>query len=161
MEAERSPQRESIGVRKFRPEDADAVIAIAEEAPEAASWSRASYAKFAEENWAVALVIETHEGITGFLTGRSVAGQAEILNLAVGAKHRRRGEGTALLAAALEGFRSSASKSVYLEVRESNTRAISFYERHGFTKTGRRNGYYRNPDEAAITMERELTGPAD
>jgi tRNA threonylcarbamoyladenosine biosynthesis protein TsaB len=61
-----------------------------------------------------------------------------------------------LLAAALAEFRLRAVENAYLEVRESNTGAIAFYEKHGFVKTGIRKGYYRNPDESAITMEKNL-----
>jgi [ribosomal protein S18]-alanine N-acetyltransferase len=144
-------------VRRFRAEDVDAVMAIGEEAPEAATWSRESYRKFAEEHGSLALVLGTNAEISGFLVGRRVGDQAEVLNLAVGMKHRRKGEGTALLTAALEEFRSGGGKSVYLEVRESNTGAISFYKKHGFAKTGLRRGYYRQPDEGAVTMEKKLT----
>jgi ribosomal protein S18 acetylase RimI-like enzyme len=35
---------------------------------------------------------------------------------------------------------------------------MAFYEKHGFAQVGRRKGYYRNPDEAAVTMETKLTG---
>jgi ribosomal-protein-alanine N-acetyltransferase len=147
-----------MSVRRFRAEDADAVTAIVEESPAAAIWLKESYQKFAEENGSLALVIETDREITGFLIGRRVGDQAEVLNLAVATKHRRKGEGTALLGAALEEFRSGGGKSVYLEVRESNTGAIAFYERHGLAKTGLRRGYYRHPDEPAVTMERKLTG---
>jgi [ribosomal protein S18]-alanine N-acetyltransferase len=148
-----------MDVRKFRTEDADALMAIVNESPEAAIWSRASYVRFAQEEGALALVSETDGEISGFLIGRRVADQAEVLNLAVVAKHRRKGEGTSLLAAALAEFGLGAVKNVYLEVRESNTGAVAFYEKHGFAKRGRRNEYYRNPDEAAITMEKKLTGP--
>ncbi len=144
-------------VRRFRAEDVDAVTAIGDEAPEAATWSRESYRKFAEESGSLALVLGTNGEISGFLVGRWVADQAEVLNLAVGMKHRRKGEGTALLGAALEQFGSGGAESVYLEVRESNTGAISFYEKHGFAKTGLRRGYYREPDEGAVTMEKKLT----
>jgi ribosomal-protein-alanine acetyltransferase len=144
-------------VRRFRPEDGDAVTAIGNEAREAATWSRESYGKFAEENGSLALVLETNGWITGFLVGRRVRDQAEILNLAVGRKHRRKGEGTALLAAACVEFTLRSVRSVYLEVRESNTGAIAFYEKHGFAKTGLRRGYYREPDEGAVTMEKKLT----
>ncbi len=147
-----------MGVRSFRAEDANALLAIVEESPEAAIWSRASYVRFAQEEGALALVSETAGEISGFLIGRRAADQAEVLNLAVRATHRRTGEGSALLAAALAELGLWAVKSVYLEVRESNTRAIEFYEKHGFAKSGRRTGYYRNPEEAAITMERKLTG---
>ena len=151
-------ERGVMSVRRFRAEDADAVMAIVEESRAAAIWSKESYQKFTEENGSLALVIETDGGISGFLIGRRVGDQAEVLNLAVRSKHRRRGKGTALIAAALEEFGSRGAKRVYLEVRESNTGAIAFYERHGFDKTGLRKGYYREPDEAAVTMERKLTG---
>jgi ribosomal-protein-alanine acetyltransferase len=144
-------------VRRFRPEDVDAVTAIGDEAPEAATWSRESYRKFAEENGSLALVLETNGRVSGFLVGRRVREQSEILNLAVGRKHRRKGEGTALLAAAFLEFALRSVGSVYLEVRESNTGAIAFYEKHGFAKTGLRRGYYREPDEGAVTMEKKLT----
>jgi ribosomal-protein-alanine N-acetyltransferase len=154
---ESSREHGIASVRRFRSEDADAVMAIVEESPEAASWSRASYAKFAEDDGALALVIESDGETCGFLIGRRVSDQAEVLNLGVATKHRRKGQGTALLTAALEEFELRGVKSVYLEVRESNTDAIAFYERHGFTKMGQRKGYYREPDEAAMTMEKKLT----
>lgn len=132
------------------------MTAIVEESPEAATWSRASYVQFAQEDGALALVSETDGALRGFLIGRRVGFQAEVLNVAVLGSHRRKAEGTALLAAALAEFRLAAVKNVYLEVRESNTGAIAFYERHGFAKTGLRKGYYRSPDESAITMEKNL-----
>jgi ribosomal-protein-alanine acetyltransferase len=137
-------------------EDAEAMAAIVEESPQAATWSRSSYVEFAQEDGAVALVSEADREIRGFLIGRRVGVQGEVLNMAVLATHRRKAEGTALLAAALAEFRLRAVENVYLEVRESNTGAIAFYEKHGFVKTGLRKGYYRNPDESAITMEKNL-----
>jgi ribosomal-protein-alanine N-acetyltransferase len=148
----------ATNVRRFRPEDLDAVMAVAAESPEVASWSRQSYVKFAEENGSLALVLETNGRISGFLVGRWVGDQAEVLNLAVRNSHRGKGEGRTLLTAALGEFASTGGKSVYLEVRESNTSAISFYEKHGFAKMGLRKGYYREPDEGAVTMEKKLTG---
>jgi ribosomal-protein-alanine acetyltransferase len=149
-------QRRVSRVRRFRAEDAEAVTAIVEESPQAATWSRSSYVKFAQEDGALALVSEVDGTIHGFLIGRRVGVEAEVLNMAVLGSHRRKAEGTALLAAALAEFRLAAVKNVYLEVRESNPGAIAFYERHGFAKKGLRKGYYRNPDESAITMEKNL-----
>lgn len=158
MGVESRSERGVANVRRFRAEDADAVKKIVGESPEAANWSRDSYAKFEEDDGVLALVIETEGEIRGFLVGRRVEDEAEVLNLAVGMDHRRRGEGTVLLAAALYEFGLGGAKSVYLEVRESNTGAIAFYEKQRFEKTGRRKGYYREPDEAAVTMVRKLTG---
>jgi ribosomal-protein-alanine N-acetyltransferase len=155
--AERGSRSAIAGVRNFLPEDADAVLNIAAQAPTAANWSKDSYLKFAREEGSLALVLEINTQIQGFLVGRLAADQAELLNLAVTAAHRRKGAGTALLAKALEEWRSRGAKSVYLEVRQSNTGAIAFYEKHGFTAAGLRKGYYHDPDEPALTMVRKLT----
>lgn len=145
-------------VRRFRPQDVDAVMAIASESPEAASWSKKSYLRLVQETGALSLVIEIEGQIAGFLVGRLAADQAEVFNLAVKHTHRRKGLGAGLLAAALRKFASHGALRAYLEVRESNRGAIAFYEKYAFVKTGRRNGYYRNPDEAAIVMQKKLTG---
>jgi ribosomal-protein-alanine N-acetyltransferase len=152
-------ERGDVRVRKFRVEDVEALLAISAESREAANWSRESYEKLAIDEGASAFVVEVGGRISGFLVGRRVEDQAEVLNMAVRADHRHKGEGSALLSAALDEFGLRGAKNVYLEVRESNTRAISFYERHGFSRSGRRKGYYRSPDEAAVTMERKLTVP--
>jgi ribosomal-protein-alanine N-acetyltransferase len=149
-------RRRGSSVRKFRTGDLEAVIAISMESKEASNWSSESYVKFAGEKGVSALVIEADGEISGFLVGRRVEDQAEVFNLAVRVDHRRKGEGSALLSAALEEFGLGGAKSVYLEVRESNRRAIAFYEKHGFDRSGRRKGYYREPDEAAVTMEKKI-----
>lgn len=154
---ERGRERGIAIVREFRPQDADEVMTISTQAPEAANWSKESYVKFAREAGSLALVLEADGQTRGFLVGRLAADQAELLNVAITSADRRHGAGTALLAKALEGWRFQGAKSVYLEVRESNTGAIAFYEKQGFARTGLRKGYYRSPDEAALTMVKKLT----
>ena len=156
MGAEDDQRRVSADVRRFCPEDADAVMAIVAESPQAANWSRKSYLDFANEDGTVALVIEAGGSVSSFFFGRRVEDQAEILNLAVVTRRRREGQGAKLLKAALAEFRLRGAKSVYLEVRESNTGAIAFYEAHGFTITGTRKGYYHQPDEPAVTMGKKI-----
>ena len=103
-------------------------------------------------------VIEDESKVVGFLVVRAVVAEAEILNLCIAPTKRRKGLAEALLNEALAELRRTRVDRLFLEVRESNTPAISFYEKHGFRKTGRRPGYYRNPDEAAVLMMKELTG---
>jgi ribosomal-protein-alanine acetyltransferase len=154
---ERGGERGTAIVREFRLEDADAVVALAAQAPEAANWSKESYLKFVSDHGSLALVLEVDGQLGGFLLGRLTADQAELLNLAVISEHRRQGAGSALLAKAIQEWCPRGAKTVYLEVRQSNTVAIAFYEKHGFAKTGLRKGYYREPDEAALTMVKKLT----
>lgn len=157
MVAEANRERIGAAIRAFRAEDAAALTSILQEAPEAANWTQESYRELMNSPGAVAFVSETGGSVTGFIIGRRVLDEAEVLNLAVTTAARRRGKGGALLGAAIEEFRARGVSRVFLEVRETNGTGITFYERRGFRKTGRRAGYYRDPDEAAIVMEMKLT----
>jgi [ribosomal protein S18]-alanine N-acetyltransferase len=155
--AETKNSRFTCNVRQFDPTDAQKVGQIFKESPQAGSWAKDEYERLPDWGGPSALVSEREGEVTGFLLGREVADEAEVLNLAVIPKYRRQGHGGALVEAALKGMRSRGVKNVYLEVRESNTGAITFYEKYGFAKTGRRKGYYRDPEEAAVTMGKKLT----
>jgi ribosomal-protein-alanine N-acetyltransferase len=146
------------GIRAFRAVDAPSITTILRGTPEAASWPEASYRESLSSPGMVAFVSEGDGRVSGFLIGRQVADEAEILNLAVAPMARRRGEGGGLLRAAMDEFRARGVSRVFLEVRESNATGIAFYEKRGFFKMGRRAGYYRDPEEAAIVMELKLAG---
>lgn len=150
-------RREDSKIRRYRTDDADAVRRILEESPEAACWSTKSFDETSRLDGALVLVCEKRGEVNGFIIARQIADEAEVLNLAVQRDRRRRGEGGALLEAALSAFKAAGVSRVYLEVRESNAVATMFYEKHGFRRTGKRNGYYRDPDEAAILLEKKLT----
>jgi ribosomal-protein-alanine N-acetyltransferase len=126
---------------------------ILRQSPEAVIWPEASVREVLDWKGILGLASEAGGRMSGFLIGRQVSDEAEILNLAVSAESRRRGEGGALLRAAVAEFRKRGVRRVFLEVRESNSTAIAFYERHSFSRAGRREGYYRDPSEAAIVME--------
>ena len=140
-------------VREFSAEDAAAASEILLEAREAASWSSRALVEFMGQPGAFALMSRRDGVPTGFILGRLVADEAEVLNLAVREECRRRGEGRALLEVLLRRFAESGVSRVFLEVRESNLGAIEFYERMGFRRSGRREGYYGEPQEAALVFE--------
>ncbi len=143
-------------MRSLAPQDAHAVEQIVKKCPEAANWSSESYQEL-DRRGQSAWVVEAHGSICGFLVARTVADQGEILNLAVDPASRRSGNASALLHRAIAEFRRRGITDVFLEVRESNSAAISFYESRGFMRTGRRPGYYQNPAEAAVLMISKLT----
>ncbi len=144
-------------VRRFDSRDAEAIEAIAKRSPEAAQWSRESYAAMSDQGCPV-WVAEAAGTPAGFLVARVTSHEAEILNLAVDPANRRAGIATALFNHALAEFRRLQATRVFVEVRESNAGAIQFYERHGFVSTGRRPGYYQSPAEAAVLLTIKLTG---
>ena len=158
MGAEVRQEKTNVAIRTLLPSDAAAVTKILQMAPEAANWSGKSFEELLDWSGSVVLASETSGELSGFLFGRRIGDEAEILNLAIVPLGRRQGEGGALLSAALEEFRRRGVSRVFLEVRESNAAAIAFYLKYGFAKSGRRPGYYRDPAEAALVMEKKLTG---
>jgi len=145
-------------IRQVRAEDASELVSIAASAPGAAEWSAESYEKLCRSGECVSFVHESEGRLTGFVLGRQFAEEAEVLNLAVRPGERKKGIGGSLLQAAVEELRNVGVARVFLEVREGNVEARSFYQNHGFSVTGVRPKYYREPDEAAVLMERKLTG---
>jgi ribosomal-protein-alanine N-acetyltransferase len=154
MGAEVKHKEGAFVVREFRAEDAAAASEILRETREAASWSRQALLEFMPLPGTVALMSERAGRPTGFVLGRLVADEAEVLNLAVREECRRQGEGRALLGELLRRFAESGVSRVFLEVRESNRGAIGFYERMGFRQSGRREDYYRGPQEAALVYKK-------
>jgi ribosomal-protein-alanine acetyltransferase len=143
-------------VRRFASRDAEAIEALAKKSPEAAQWSRESCAQLNDRGY-LAWVSDAAGTLLGFLVARVAAGEAEILNLAVDPANRRLGIAGALFHEALAEFRRLRITRVFLEVRESNLAAISFYEKCEFIRTGVRPGYYQQPREAAVLLMRKLT----
>jgi len=139
-------------VRPLVSTDIPRILLLVRSCPEAAQWTPSEFELGIGDvhGW----VIGDREIVFGFLAVRTIvlAHEMELLNLAVGPSWRRKGFASALLNVALSDCRERGYHSVFLEVRESNHRAISFYKKHGFAPSGRRPNYYRNPEEAALTM---------
>lgn len=90
----------------------------------------------------------------GLLCGRLVLDEAEILRLAVTARHRRQGLASALLRQALAWLADQGIRACHLEVRAANQGAIALYQGLGFAVQGRRPGYYAAPADDAIIMSK-------
>ncbi|MDX2267766.1 MAG: GNAT family N-acetyltransferase [Bryobacter sp.] len=108
-------------------------------APEAASWADGYPGVVA---W---LKLEEGERPVGFLLYHLVAGEGEILNLAVAPALRRQG-------VARELFRQVKGLAAvwHLEVRESNAAARALYRSLGFAEVGRRERYYLDGEAALL-----------
>lgn len=89
-------------------------------------------------------------GAEGFALGRALAGEAELLTLAVHPSKRRQGRGRQLLSAFEAEAMAREAEAAFLEVAADNGAAIALYRRAGFVDAGRRPGYYRPPRGGAI-----------
>lgn len=146
--------RPGFAIRAFDPAaDATQVAEILREAREAAAWSEQALRETAVLPGVAAFVSERAGAVSGIVVGRQVLDEAEILNLAVRQDARRQGEGGALVRRALQQFAVRQVSRVFLEVRESNTGAISFYGGLGFHAFSVRKDYYQDPRESATVME--------
>jgi [ribosomal protein S18]-alanine N-acetyltransferase len=118
-------------------------------------WSEAEFAALLADPLAFLLV----EGDAGFLLGRAVAGEAELLTIAVAPEARRLGLGRKLVSRFIYQARLRGAESAFLEVAEDNAAALGLYMTAGFSEAGRRRRYYRTPggrDIDALVMIRAL-----
>ena len=95
----------------------------------------------------------------GFVIGRIVAGEAEILSIGVAAASRRRGLGAALVEALTVAARRAGATRLFLEVAIDNASALALYGSIGFGPVGRRRGYYQrhgNRPVDAVAMALQL-----
>ena len=99
-------------------------------------------------------LVADNGAVCGYLTGRTAAGEAEVLQLAVLPSCHRSGIGSLLLAKGLRSFCRQGALTCYLEVRRQNRGALLFYLQAGFRRVGIRKGYYRHPVDDAVLMKR-------
>lgn len=102
------------------------------------------------------MVAVAEDKVVGYVIGVIERGNmGHVISLAVRPSWRRRGIGKLLLTSLLRYFGEHNVSRVYLEVRRSNSAAVSLYRRCGFKEAGVVTNYY--PDgEDAIVMVLEL-----
>lgn len=117
-------------------------------------WSAASFAELLNSPH-VQLLTRPN----GFALIRTIAGESELLTLAVHPDFQRRGIARDLIRDWL-GQAARQADSAFLEVAADNLAARALYHAFDFQETGRRSGYYsreigKNVD--AVLMSRALT----
>jgi len=86
----------------------------------------------------------------GFLLGRVIADEAELLTVAVDPDQRRQGTGRKLLSRFPETSENRGATTAFLEVAEDNSAARALYAGAGWAESGRRRAYYHRPDGSAV-----------
>ncbi len=148
----------AIAIRAVGPEAA-ATLAAVEAASFDAPWTADALRGLFGDGLTHGWVATRGDVAVGSAVVRLVAGEGEILRLAVADAYRRQGIATRLLQVVMSAIADACPRGVYLEVRDSNVAARRLYERGGFVECGRRRGYYRSPREDAVLMRwRPATG---
>jgi ribosomal-protein-alanine N-acetyltransferase len=136
--------------------DLDAVLAIAASLRDAPHWDRSAYQSAilrAQAQRGSALIAHgPREDPAGFVLGGIVPPEAEIESIAVRPELQRRGLARKLFGSFTAEVQKLGCSLILLEVRPSNTAALSFYRSLGFSETDRRPAYYVDPVEDAVLM---------
>ncbi len=143
-------------IRALESRDLESILALQNSCPEIAQWKISDYERVAQGEM-IGWIFEEDQKLIGFLVGRLLHSEFEILNFAVSPDARRRGTGAALLDRALHYARSFAADQAILEVRSANQPALHFYQHHKFEIVGRRRNYYTAPNDDALLLTLRLT----
>ncbi len=132
--------------------DVSDVYEINEEAFGVEAWSFTALAALPTDEKARYLVARDGDKVLGYMGAYLILDEISINQVAVRGECRRQGVADALVAEFVALAAARRMESMTLEVRESNTAAISLYQKHGFFPEGRRKAFYTDPLEDGIIM---------
>lgn len=139
------------------PEDIDDVLLI-ESLGYEFPWSRHLFEGcLGRDNYSLS-VLEHNEQVKGYMVASQVRDEGQLLNICIHPESQRLRYATQMLEHVVAHFQGSDAEQLFLEVRMSNTAAISLYKSLQFTEVGRRKAYYPAKDgrEDALVMRLTL-----
>lgn len=142
-------------IRKALPEDSAAVYYV-EASVTSHPWSEDQLREEIEFPQAYTCVCEADGKIVGFATMQTAAEFAHINELGVLSDHRRKGIGRMIMEDLMKECELRGCEHVSLEVRRSNTPAKSLYGVFGFSEAGVRRDFYRDPQEDALVLVKNI-----
>ena len=135
-------------------------------------WHASSFEDALRSGWHARVLRETDQpdaSVLGYFVAMTAGDDEELLTITVAPEYESRGYGRLLLDRLLTEATARGAVRLFLEVRQSNRRAISFYRSAGFTMAGMRKNYYAIPAdpiqnraagrEDAVLMVRALQEP--
>ena len=161
-------------IRPLAEADLSLIRAWMRDAPKAPAWSDEDLAGIVEapsagqrrgrRGW---IAEEESGSAMGFVVATAlcipnIPAECELEFVFVSPEARQQGIGRTLVQTVFAWAGELGAEEVWLEVRESNMRALRLYEQCGFTIVGRRPGYYADPPEDAVLMRGRIEhGPGD
>ena len=144
-------------LQPMQAEDLEAVIVI-EQTAYSHPWTRGNFRDaLASGYWAQCLRVQGE--LVGYVVAMQGVQETHLLNVAVAPQRQGQGWSHVLLDALCLWSRQQQAEWLWLEVRESNRRALQVYERYGFHRVGLRKDYYpadRQQREHAVVMSLNL-----
>jgi ribosomal-protein-alanine N-acetyltransferase len=119
-------------------------------------WGEAAFLGEIANRFSRLWIHQSHGRVDGYICFWRILDEAHLLNLAVDPEARRKGIARRLLTGMLDVCASEGGRSVWLEVRPSNSAALELYQEMGFKHIGRRPLYYSDTGEDALVMGLDL-----
>jgi len=118
-----------VKIRTATPDDIPLLLQLERESTTAAHWTLQQYTDLFRDGAAASrlvLLVEKDDVLLGFLVAHHIASEWELENIVVSSNERRKGVGGRLIQALMDAASESASKSIFLGVRESKLPARRF-----------------------------------
>ena len=120
-------------------------------------WSKQAFlSEMLDNDRAYYLVAKVNDRPVGYIGVWLIAGEGHITNVAVHPDYRGKGIGERLMTAIEDSPKKRGATRMTLEVRVSNDVAQRLYRKLGYIAAGIRRRYYRDNDEDAIIMWKEI-----
>ena len=157
MKAPPETERQAAALQALQEGDLEAVMAI-EQAAYSHPWTRGNFRDaLASGYWAQCLRVQ--DELLGHVVAMEGVEETHLLNITVAPARQGQGWAHMMLDALCLWSRRQGAQWLWLEVRESNQRALQVYERYGFRRVGLRKDYYpadRQQREHAVVMSLNL-----
>jgi ribosomal-protein-alanine N-acetyltransferase len=153
-----SPSLTSLRFIRMRVDDMAEVQAI-ENDVYPYPWTRGNFLDSMYSGYECWTLRDEGSALIGYFMLMLAVDESHLLNISVRRDLHGRGIGRMQLDKVVALAKEKGMKSVLLEVRPSNPRALAIYLRYGFVQIGRRKGYYpaaANGREDAIVMRLPL-----
>ena len=113
-------------------------------------WNEHVFESEIKAPYGYSIVYEEGNEILGYAVFHLMGEDSELLSIAVSESAQCKGIGGKLLESGLARLDLDKQDCCFLEVRENNTKARRFYEKHRFTLFGIRKKYYSDGENAAL-----------
>lgn len=114
------------------------------------AWNKDQIKGELENKSSYCILAKSKDKIIGYLLGRVILDEAELLRIGVKPLFRNMKIGTTLLKTYLLDLKKMGIKRVYLEVSEKNEKAYNLYKKLGFNPVNIRKDYYERGCSAII-----------
>ncbi|MFH2063817.1 MAG: ribosomal protein S18-alanine N-acetyltransferase [Pseudomonadota bacterium] len=151
---------ESWRIMPITEEDIDQIIEI-ENVLFQKPWSRTSclHELTCEGSYSFGIVFTDPDRPTQFIAYiffRIIMDEMHLFRIGVAQKWQKKGFATYLFQQSIQLASEKGADTVYLEVRTSNTPAISLYHKLGFRLIGKRPRYYPETNEDALVLMKQI-----